>query len=209
MDDVNQRLTEMRTAALKAQATPLEPTLNPVMADTLFELGFKKAWGENWHLFDVVPHTWLREIERMDFIVKDLQYEVNVHRKAFIPPDCKLRGFGTYIDVPMNANETPKELYTAIETYENKKKEIHDTFNSVSNQVEGFLRNSKSLNAACAAYPNLRLYIPQHYLSRIDEVVERKSRKEKDEEARETVEALDDSLLASVGVIHAISGKGE
>lgn len=195
MEDVNNTIRQMQQQEIN--------TLGQQPSVTIAGLEDKvtaSIWGEYLHLKAVIPYSWTGSCESVNLKVIDgFGVEQESHTTIYVSLPKALRTPPNWqrsraaIDVA--PDETP-ELVVWTED-QNKRKEVNERWIKARNSVLGYLANCKSVNEALKTYPDLRHYIPQHYINRVNEVVERK--KKEPSAAIAALEAIDtDSLLANV-----------
>jgi hypothetical protein len=208
LGDVKDMLNRMRTDAMNREANPLEPMMDADRKHRLSSAAVAFIWGEHAHLRSVVPKEWMKEAKELRISVGEVNYYTCIERKVLVPPNSSL-GYAYSMDIELPANLVPPDIFAEMVTYKTKTEEVNAKYLKVDAQVLGLLRDSPSLNTAVKEYPNLRLYIPKSYLTRIDApMIPRNKQKPTDEEALLPAPVIDDALLASVGVAHAISSTG-
>lgn len=84
------------------------------------------------------------------------------------------------------------------------RKEIEDRWEKVRLQVKKFLQASKSLNEAVKLWPDVRRYIPDSYLKRVDQKAEKKVREES--AAMEALKAIDLDAVNASTVLARMAG---
>jgi len=187
-------------------------TLDHIVPEDLADLKLK-LYGEYGSLIEQMPNKWL--VSRHNFTVrwkedavshvtgepcvKLFEYYV-LHSSNFkLPPNTS-----TY-DV-INVEGRPAVADRFVQ-YANKKSailaEVKKKYDNIVDQVTTYLKSCKSLNAAIRALPDIRLYIPQSYLDRVDAKVERRVAESK---AEEHAAVVDTSLIVSTAVMHKFLG---
>lgn len=173
-----------------------------------------KVWGEFLHLKDQMPSKWCTESGLMYAYLKDennstvIKLDIRPAKGNFkFPPGTSTwSGPTTNIKVSECNLQWVHDFLAQKKVYDAALTAHNDKFNTIRNQVVGFLENSKSLNDAIKRYPDIKLWVPQEYLTRVEEVVERKPREVREKEVVEkTMTTLDHTLLASMGVMKTIS----
>jgi len=213
--EVHNRIRNMRYAELQ--------TLGSDPADTLKFTGnepwiFERMWQGKQHLLNELPQSWLPDVERVTVRVKlnwdgtyrgnrinDSEISINLQKgmKVAFPPYLT----GThYPDVYIGFKpdeELPVELLAAIE-FRKKHKEVCDRWDKVDHQVETFLNSCKSLNEGLKLWPSLSVYIPKHYLERVEKKADRSEGVKSD--AAKALEQINTDELQAAAVIARMSG---
>ena len=192
-DNVRRNIEAMRRRELHA-AAPKEKT-ESIRSHQITPQHLELVWGEHLHLKNVITQKWYRRVQNVylkaerkvgdtDFCAA-LTYEFPDTIPA--PP-----GSEHYIRKDVG-EEFPgmKELLDAAVV----RGEIEERWTKVQSQVTTFIANCKSLNEALKLWPDVKLYIPQNYLDR----VEQKTHKPKESRAAEVLKQIDtDIATASV-----------
>lgn len=210
IDDVIMNIRRIRDRQYNVEITPQKPGTAPVDKNELYDMAVAKLWGNNAHLKPpAIPAAWCVTTQRLDIAIMayhDGQRirafpEINVTREAVLPPGTR-SGYG-YVDVAFNLADFPPEFGERITAFLEAETAFKLKYAKLEDQIVSFLRGSKSLNEALKKYPNIGLYVSQHYKDRVEAKVERAS-KEHEEKLEASINGLDHALIASVGVIGAL-----
>jgi hypothetical protein len=156
-------------------------------------------WGEHMHLRDQMPSEWKRswkdsyspyimlkvKVATNDESIRPLAIHLtatNLKKAHSLPPRFDS---GKEFDIWEEAATT--KIQALIKQYR-ESTEMADKWRKIQAQVIAFLDSAKSLNAAIKAWPDLRAFIPQEYLARVDAKPERKAAAAKVEQALATVD---------------------
>jgi len=136
-----------------------------------------KVWGEHMHLANQMPQEWKKykdEVElRVDIprgdgtsykIDRTMRLVGGIHMMC--PPDTPNYGFR--IQVPAD-----HELMAEYVAYHMQVDEVKQRWKKVSEEIDRFLRNCKSLNEALKLWPDVRIYIPKEFIDRVEHKAER------------------------------------
>ena len=149
-------------------------------------------WGEHEHLLALMPKEWCKRLTG-DFPLRvhtkvpgqenfsSIRINVKNNTELVAPP-----GFDHYRE-----HTIPYDLCPETKKYfdlDVREKAFEAKWQKIANDVRNFLKSNKSLNAAIKAWPELRAYIPSHYLERVDRKPERKAQQEK---AAQTLAEID------------------
>lgn len=204
LHDVARKIHNTSQTVRAATIAPLSATNDPLFKEALREAGMLKLWEKYAHLRNIVPKTWLKEVDRLDVQVHGYP-EYQIPGKFVVPPDTKSLSY-SYVEVRISKEEIPPQFWVREDNFMEKLAEHERRFAELQKTVKMLLENSKSLNDAVKKHPDLLLHIPEPYKSRLEEVTVRKaSNQNKDDAAKPFV--LDDQkkeLLASVGVLGAL-----
>jgi hypothetical protein len=141
----------------------------------------KITWGEHLALKELMPRDWLESLGSYgsDTLLR-LHVEENSKSFSF---EVKLQGDAKSLTVPPSCGSchrftVPSNICPEIKGFFDLKvreEELNLKWNKIKQDIRAFLDSAKSLNAALKAWPNLRAFIPDEYLERVDAKVERKA----------------------------------
>ena len=192
--DVERQIRQMRMKELGAvgdvPAVHLEGT-EEFMIDLL--------WGEYRHLYDVTPNHWCRYESYPSFQVcipspegqqwkRDVQAIVKLSFR--IPPKGGAYSYTINHDVHSAFEEWTK---WAVDYTECEKR-----WDATQDQVLKFLNACKSLNEGLKLWPDLKYYIPQQYLDKVAEKIEKKK---KPSEALDALKEIDVNQIVANAVM--------
>jgi hypothetical protein len=169
-DDVRNTIRFKQNAELNLLVKPTAQLLDPNDSRVV-----DKFWGEYAHLKAIVPREWCRTVDSVQLVTDYLQDPAD---PASLVTHSHATGFiGGYTVVPPNAetyypklrvpNDAP-EVADHIR-YAREQHVINTRWNKVREDVMTFLTNCKSLNEALKLWPDIRIYIPQHYIDKAEE----------------------------------------
>ena len=135
----------------------------------------ERFWGDYAHLRTQVPKEWCNKIDNLQFTTKyervpgdpgstdTMNVPVGIlggyHLGA---PKCDT--YYPRIAVPADAPEVAEHVSVAQQQYA-----INARWDKVKLDVMNFLTSCKSLNEALKLWPDVRIYIPQHYIDKAEE----------------------------------------
>jgi hypothetical protein len=108
---------------------------------------------------------------------------------------------------PQHYNEVVKKWAATELASKAKRAEIEDQFGTVLDQVTAFMGQHASLNAAVKAMPEIELYVPDEYLSRMRAPTPPRAKKAAPEVVIEELN-IDVNALASAAIAHRIASAG-
>ena len=138
-------------------------------------------WGEHAHLQQLLPEEWMCKNTGVDLHLNytlDDSPDADKHSTTFTikyskhlmaPPNVSSYRYD--VQVPMNTCPIP-----LAEDYLKWSKEmsaIEARWATVRKQIVNFLKSCKSLNEALKLWPDVRIYIPEAYIKRVERKVER------------------------------------
>lgn len=205
VSEIEDRIRAIGAKEYTATVAPLDPTKQKPMRDIVRDYAEQKAWEAKPELRHVMPAQWCTKTPRVDvsFFDGDKNYpELRFEIDTTLPPGTQT-GYG-YFDlrrVPLGG--MPLDFQIAVRDYYAKNTAHTEKYNTVRTQIVSFLNSCKSLNDAVKKLPNILLYVPEEYKSRLEKKVTRTGPVEKEEDSTPVV---DTALIASVGVLGAIHG---
>jgi hypothetical protein len=209
LGEVNNNIKSMKTKELDSMEE--DPILAYVrdQAGKPLELWLEEAlWEGQLHLKSVLPASW---------IVKTEELRLNIEVDGSTSSAKLLAQHGTKIEIPPihagnyyqtikikldKSKEYTQPLFLAVIAYQTKRKEIVNRWESVTSAVSDFLNKCKSLNQAIKLWPGISLYIPQEYIDKVNEKIERKN---KDVEATDSLKSIDTDAIEAAAVIARLS----
>jgi hypothetical protein len=131
-------------------------------------------WGKYVHLKDQLPEDWCNNVDGCTATVTVLperyEFSVNVRGKLRAPPGMS-RWSSRFCVQKEELHRYP--TLQAVYTHTLDVAAKNSFWMSVQKQVLGFLRSFPSVNAAVKEWPELRLYLPDRVLKKLDEKVSR------------------------------------
>lgn len=209
LGEVNNNIKSMKAKELDSMEE--DPILAYVrdQAGKPLELWLEEAlWEGHLHLKSVLPSSW---------IVKTEELRLNIEVDGSSSSAKLLAQHGTKIEIPPihsgnyyhavkikldKSKEYTQPLFLAVIAYQTKRKEIVNRWESVTSAVSDFLNKCKSLNQAIKLWPGISLYIPQEYIDKVNEKIERKN---KDAEATDSLKSIDTDAIEAAAVIARLS----
>lgn len=214
-DLINDIERNIKTLADKVYAQTIKPVLPPTKPEQFnreiwYELIGTAIWGEYLHLRDQMPASWMTTPDYFSVTLREVtEYENNIiysftHQnsgKIKCPPKTGVYGASVYI----NLSDCPapvQDYIVKLKEHDALHKVHIDKFNALTNQVCTFVRASKSLNDAVKRYPDIRLYLSDYYVTELERVEEKRTRKTA--EKPELPTDIDTNLISSMGVMRSI-----
>lgn len=190
------------TATYKIEAPAPGTELNA----QFLEEAHKALWSAHPEMRGITPDDWCVQSTETSLTLREAggNREVNIRLEAPLvaPPNADIRHRRSI--VVLTKGETPPEVMAWFEnaaTALAEQEQVAQTFRNVDHQVNTFLGTQASLNAALKAMPELENYVPQRYLDRVNQQVERRTPTKKAD-----VEAIvDRDALVSLAAAHRIT----
>lgn len=158
-----------------------------------------------------LPKSWLFETQRINLAIKD-RFDVAIvrvlldapeHRKFEVPLHMK-DSWSVHVDV--YADECSGALAMWVQAHTAKaeqRRTVQDQYREVERQVIGFLRTHASLNAAVKEMPEIEMYVPAQYISKMHEATAPRTKKE-DQPSAIVDLGIDRNALAAVAIAHRV-----
>lgn len=198
LEETRTKIRRMAELEEAASPTPLIMIDNP---STPFAM--QLIWGDRQHLRDQIPDTWLHSLERTrikpSLNGEQFSLEVRFTRAVNVPVDLS-----TYNHAPREIDAaTFPEVMASIDAAR-QRAAISQRWNAVRMQVLGFLEQCKSLNEALKLFPNIKPYIPEKYIERVNMKAEKKVRDTTNIMGK--LASIDTDMLAASAVLSRLAG---
>lgn len=196
------KIRAMQEAELKTLGEVPPTSISPASA-----LAKKTCWKDYAHLYDVIPKEWTNTHSSIDMKFKVPGYEETTkpwfvtkikatHDEFRFPPKASW-----YDNYEVSADEP--ELALVVE-YAKRVKEIDARWHEVQEKVIGFLQACKSANEAVKLWPQVKIYLYQEDIDRIEKKVVRSGGA--DSNAAQALAGIDTASVESAAVIARLSG---
>jgi hypothetical protein len=200
--------TQILDHCKKIGAKELEAATEPYKIDPapqwMIDLAVHSVWGKHIRLKNQLPKDWLSTMDR------DMQVKITYPEGGFSNHTFDARG---KFDLPPNHNgwnvcqkpievtldQVPVELHQRLRDRRRVRVAIKERYKALETQIGNLLDNVRSLNDAVARFPDLRLFVPNEYLERLDRKPPPRARQGVAPEGM-TV-AVDTELLTMAGVV--------
>ena len=217
LEDVANKVDRMMREQLADLPERKDPENGTPLYDELAGKVMSDIWKEAPELRGKLPDDWYTSVSSVRFklvLPEDEQHTVRHNTMSFdlnssTPFQCPPRYDGYWADATViNREELSAESqkwYDSQVDIEVTREDLRRQYVKVKRQVVRFLDNSASLNAALKEMPEIKAYIPEHYLSRVAEKVVREK-----QVAVKVKDALkiDKDAIAGLSVAHRISQAG-
>lgn len=187
--------------AKRAQELKLVGSREPLFISSTDPRLVETFWGEHKNLQNVIPKEWCQNINS---VVLSITYDLypgepGTTKSTYLP--ATISGNAVFYVPPSVRVDTKihvSEDFPGVSSYIELQRElarIVSKWAKVKSDIKSFIGSCKSLNEALRLWPDVRIYIPQEYLSRAEE----KTAKTKAAESR----ALE--ILKQIDTDHAVS----
>jgi hypothetical protein len=170
------------------------------------------AYRDAPHLRGNLPKSWLFKTDRIHLkVTSRTEHGTKVstylsapeHRQFEVPFHMKETWS---VDVEVYEDECTGALAAWVQAHNTNKEQrraVEVQYREVERQVIGFLRSHSSLNAAIKEMPEIELYVPAHYTSKMHEAVAPRVKKEEQQSAIHDL-GIDRNALAAVAIAHRV-----
>lgn len=163
-------------------------------------------WGAHAHLKSQIPADWKQKADRIilriNFAEGAWQETVFLQAEQEAPPRYNI------YSVPKAILSHDDPDAAAIVTIVSNRRDAQKRWKAVEDQVMQFLANCKSLNEGLKLWPDLRMYIPKHFLDRVERKAERQ--KNSGTAALDVLKNMDtDQIVAAAVIARMSTGKAE
>lgn len=196
LNEVENKIRRMKEADENLVQKPIDHIDYHALPSDLEQL----LWGAHYHLKDVVPDDW--KVYSKDFRANtkfvhegtEIKSMVSIKTAMAASAPPKASSYTTHFDVAPDHPIIAEVVQRDVAYYENNKK-----WKAILRQIKDFLNNCKSLNEAVKLWPDVRIYVPQHYMDRMLAKSERTA--EKISKASEFLKQIDtdNAVAAAVG----------
>ena len=215
VDDISNKVDIMRRSAISqltdehkvAIGSPLHAEIKTAIENTLWELAPA--------LKDKMPKEWLVKLSNNEDVRTTFQSEEHkAIRYDFEPQD------GDEIKLPPIHHRwndykidqkywTPliQEWVTSQHNTDVERDKICDMYYDINNQLVGFMGKHASLNTALKEMPELKLYVPNHYIDKVEKKENRIKAKPSAPTTNDDVE-VDVDALTRAAIAHRVTTAG-
>ncbi len=129
----------------------------------------QKVWENKQHLISEMPASWLHKNTAVDFHFSgpDFKLQCRSEKEVLLPPQYRSGYPDVYVHFE-EGEEMPTELINDHVSRAKMRTEISERWRKVETQVREFLNNCKSLNEALKLWPDLKVYIPDEFIDRVE-----------------------------------------
>lgn len=158
-------------------------------------------WGKYAHLKPQMPQEWTRPCGA---IVLRIQLPEGAWQETilFITPAAAPPNYTAYSTPKVTLNYDDESIKEILDVITNRR-DAQKRWSEVEEHVLKFLQKCKSLNEGLKLWPDLRMYIPKHFLDRVERKVERT--KETSTAALDALKNMDTDKIVAAAVIARMS----
>jgi len=212
VDDIKGHVRSMKDKALTAYQS------NKIEAGTpLFDAAVESAQNATFRdapeLKGKLPDSWYKEHERVELQFKtntgENMFSTNLnapdHKKIRLPKVLDNRYYSVEVDVRYNeCTEVLKTWLDDANTRNTERGVIAEQYRTIEDQLKAFMDQHASLNSAIKEMPEIEMYVPEKYISKLREATAPRTKKAAQPSNVETI-GIDRDALASIAIAHRIT----
>lgn len=214
--DIRSKINKLREGEVNTLKVPENSTIK-MQHDEPAVLAL--IWGEHLHLRTQIPEAWTQDTHRitLSYRCKGEHDSVSVHLNIE-PQDGRFRVPRTnnvaYYGMDINYDDEtspPPEIMASQIAYGHELAVINSRWAKVQTDVSSFLDNCKSLNEALKLWPDLKIYVPDRYIEKVNESVQRVKKAQEENAALKALQSIDTdfAVAAAVGARMAQAAAGQ
>lgn len=198
--DVKSKVDNMCRSEINTKVESVYGSLTSQTSNKWADYVERMVWGAHHSLMAQMPKEWMQPVE--SFTLKDddvgvVEVSRPNRQKLMLPPRVT-----TYGRIAHDGSEEEVKAHFALMKEKNNAiNAINAKYTAIKTQLVQFLNASPSLNKALKLYPDLAFYVPQRYIEKVEQIVERSGTRAPNKEGTH----LDTELLTSVAVMHAVT----
>ena len=213
VDDVSHTVNSMMHAELEKLKKDNDVSIGTDLHRDIAELYSKESWKLAPDIKDKMPDEWCKHTNSVEIKFVNGDDYNNIRTQISFPDNDKLKLPPTYNKFhdrleleESSCTALVKEWLVKQHTLDSQRSKTRDMFNGIESQLTKFLNRHASLNTAIKEMPELKLYVPDEYLQRLEE----KSIRRTKSETPSVVEDLDIDVdnITRLAVAHRMT-KGE
>jgi hypothetical protein len=205
LNRVEEKINKMRTTEKMAIKEP--PNSINVSANDATALQI--VWGDQLAIKDLMRPAWKRKTSnislrveiKMDHDSNNAHFQINTTNGEQFEVPCEeaSSSYGSFT-VRYNTEEECPPIMAESIAYTKVVTEIDSRWVKIKKQVKEFLSNCKSLNEALKLWPDLRLYIPQTYIDRMEKNSPSAKKQAEESAALKALQSIDTDFLVAAAV---------
>ena len=213
VDDVSHTVNSMMHAELEKLKKDNDVSIGTDLHRDIAELYSKESWKLAPDIKDKMPEEWCKYTDSVEIKFVNGDDYNNIRTQISFPDNDKLKLPPTYNKFhdrleleESSCTALVKEWLVKQHTLDSQRSKTRDMFNGIAEQLTKFLNRHASLNTAIKEMPELKLYVPEEYISRLEE----KSTPRTKTQTQSLVEDLDRDVdnITRLAVAHRMT-KGE
>ena len=210
--DIKAKVREMKQSALDAYNHPT-PEIGTPLYKTMKDDIIKAAYASAPELLGKLPDDMLKKCDsvRAKFYNEtetkeaDVDFHSASHDRFFIPYSRNNTSYFPYVNTKIEQCSPETQAWVAEELSLNKKRaEAGLKFENIEYQIVNYMDQHASLNTAVKDMPELELYVPSQYVTKLHAANEPRTAKKKKVNTAEALD-IDVNVLASAAIAHRIT----
>lgn len=212
VDDIRGKVRNMKEKALTAfQSNSIES--GTPLFDAAIESAQNAAFRDAPELKGKLPDSWYKEHERVEIHFKQTDgvsmFSTNLnapdHKKIRLPKVLDNRYYSVEVDVRYSdCTELLKTWLDDANTRNTERGVIAEQYRTIEDQLKAFMGEHASLNSAIKEMPEIEMYVPEKYLTKLREATAPRTKKAAQPSNVETI-GIDRDALASIAIAHRIT----
>ena len=194
VDDVANTVNSMMHAELGKLKKANDVSIGTDLHRDIAELYSKEAWKLAPDIKDKMPEAWCKLTDSVEIKFVNGDDYNNIRTQIGFPDNDKLKLPPTYNKYhdrleleESSCTALVKEWLVKQHALDSQRSQTRDMFNGIAEQLTKFLNRHASLNTAIKEMPELKLYVPDEYIARL----EQKSAPRTQTQTQSVVEDLD------------------
>ena len=213
VDDVANTVNSMMHAELGKLKKANDVSIGTDLHRDIAELYLKESWKLAPDIKDKMPDEWCKLVDSIEIKFVNGDDYNNIMTQIGFPDNDKIKLPPTYnrYNDRLEIQESSctglvKEWLVKQHSLDSQRSQTRDMFNGIEKQLTKFLDRHASLNSALKEMPELKLYVPDDYISKLEQKTAPRSKTP----TISTVEELDIDIdnITRLAVAHRIT-KGE
>ena len=212
VEDIKGHVRSMKDKALTAfQSNSIES--GTPLFDAAVESAQNATFRDAPELKGKLPDSWYKEHERVELQFKtntgENMFSTNLnapdHKKIRLPKVLDNRYYSVEVDVRYNeCTEVLKTWLDDANTRNTERGVIAEQYRTIEDQLKAFMDQHASLNSAIKEMPEIEMYVPEKYISKLREATAPRTKKSAQPSNVETI-GIDRDALASIAIAHRIT----
>jgi len=211
VDDIKTQVRRMKDKALRAfESNTIE--YGTALFDAAREAVVVAAFRDAPELRGKVPSSWYKDHARveMQFVTEDgdCLFKTNIETPSpdpiQLPAIVDTRYYGAEVNV--RRSDCPELLKTWLDAANSRNDDrgtVTEQYYLVEEQLIAFMGQHASLNSAIKEMPEIELYVPEAYMTKLRTAVEPRTKKSKSTAVEDL--GIDRSVLTSIAIAHRIT----
>lgn len=212
VEDIKGKVRNMKDKALTAfQSNSIES--GTPLFDAAVESAQNAAFRDAPELKGKLPDSWYKEHERVELQFKtntgENMFSTNLnapdHKKIRLPKVLDNRYYAVEVDVRYSdCTDALRTWLDEANTRNTKRGEIAEQYRTIEEQLKAFMDQHASLNSAVKEMPEIEMYVPEKYISKLREATAPRTKKSAQPSNVADI-GIDRDALATIAIAHRIT----